>query len=123
MKRGLLLFGALALALAQTSAYAAPLGGGQSLDINLVRIAMSLVLCLIVAAATILMLRGKGAGQWLAMARPSDPRAIAVRETRRISLHAELCRFECDGQEFLIVVTPQSATLLRERSVAPTAAP
>lgn len=127
MKRGLLLFCAQALALAPGVAYGAPLGGGQSPDIDLVRIAISLVLCFIVAAAAILMLRRKGAGPWFpgpwpAIGRAADPRAIAIKETRRLSLHAELCRFECDGQEFLIVVTPQGATLLRERTLAPTAA-
>ena len=123
MKRGLLLFGALALVLTPTFAYAAPLGGGHSPDINLVRIGISLVLCLIVAGAAILVLRRKGAGPWLALARSSDARAISIKETRRISLHAELCRFECDGQEFLMVVTPQGATLLRERQIAPPASP
>ncbi|MEQ1809129.1 MAG: hypothetical protein ABL889_04330 [Terricaulis sp.] len=123
MKRALLLLGAVAGTLMPALALAAPLGGGQSPDINLVRIGLSLVLCLIIAGAAILILRRKGNGPWLSLTRASDPRAISVKETRRISLHAELCRFESDGQEFLIVVTPQGATLLRERPSLPTASP
>lgn len=121
MKIGAILVSASVLA--PTFAYAGPLGGGQSPDINLVRIGLSLLLCLIVAGAAILMLRRKVAGPWLALARGEDSQAISIKETRRIGLHAELCRFACDGQEFLIVVTPHGATLLRERPVAPPLVP
>lgn len=103
-------------------AEAAPLGGGHSPDINLIRIGLSLVLCLVIAAFAILMLRRKSAAlPWLALARPADAQAITVKETRRISVHAEVCRFECGGQEYLVIVTSQGATLLRERQIAPMA--
>lgn len=95
-------------------AEASALGDARSPDINLVRIGLSLALCLITAAAAIILLRRKGL---VSFGQGTQGPSIRVRETKRISVSAELCRFECDGRESLMVVTPQSATVLRERAI------
>lgn len=100
------------------------LGGGGGLDLSLTRIVISLLLCLAIAASVILMLKRNG-GQLnldglraLVAKRGPSTQRITVIETRRISVHADLCLVRCDGIDYLILSSAQTQQLLRQTPAA-----
>lgn len=95
------------------AAFADPMTGGA--DIDVFRIVLSLVVCIFVALFAIFLIRRRGGSFSRLMRTPGDGPVIV--ETRRISLNAELCRLQWDGREFLLVVSQQGTTVLRERTL------
>lgn len=109
------------LALAEQPAVAQTLGTGKSFDLPLIRIIAGLIICSLVALVAALLLRRYAGGRipslaWLRAGAPSPDvsRRIAVLETRRLSPHADACRFVSADREYLVLLTPTGATLLRE---------
>jgi hypothetical protein len=106
-------------------ALAQRLGGGGGVDVSLTRIAMALILCLMIAALAVLLLKRNGGRidlpafhRLVPAARPA--RRIDVIETRRVSQYADVCLLRCDGREYLILCAQQQQTLLREAPTAET---
>lgn len=100
---------------------AARLGGGGGLDLSLTRILLSLMLCLGIAASVIVLLKRNGGRinanalrGLLARGLPADQR-IRVIESRRISVHADLCVVRCDDVEYVILCSAQQQQLIREQ--------
>ena len=98
------------------------LGGGSELGISLTRIVMALLLCLMLAALAVLLLKRGGGKFDLAalrglMVRMPAARRIEVIETRRVSQHADVCMIRCDGREYLILSAAHQQTVLREGDV------
>jgi hypothetical protein len=102
----------------------ARLGGGGSLDLSLTRIGMALILCLMLAALAVLLIKRSGGRVDLSAIRRRlastlpQQRRIDVIESRRVSLHADICLVRCDSREYLILCAPQQQTVLRETDVA-----
>jgi len=100
-------------------AQAGRLGGGGSLNVSLTRIVLALLLCLMIAALAVLLLKRSGGKVDLAVLRrlfvalPSA-RRIQVIETRRVSQFADVCLVRCDASEYLILCAQQQQTVLRE---------
>lgn len=113
-------FAALAGVLAATSASATPLITSRPVDLHLGRLVIVLILCigLAVAAAFLLKRIAKTGGRAKVFAAPFlrglGGASVTVLESRRISVHADVCRFACDGREYLVVVSPGGATVLKE---------
>jgi hypothetical protein len=108
-------------------AHAGRLGGGGELNISLTRIVTALLLCLMLAALAVLLLKRSGGKFDLAAIRrlivraPAD-RRITVIETRRVSQHADVCLLRCDGRDYLILCAAQQQTVLRDTPAAEPAA-
>jgi len=116
-------FLALPLLLAPLPAAAQHLGGGGTLDVSLTRIVTALILCLMVAAFAVLLLKRSGGKIDLAAIRRTfvslpTQRRIEIVETRRASQYADICLLRCDGREYLILCAPQQQTVLREQAVS-----
>lgn len=93
------------------------LGGGGDLQISLGRIIISLVICIIIAALAILLLRQRSGRIDLAalFARIEPrPRQIKVVETRRLSPHADISLVQQGGREYLLVLQVGSVEVLRD---------
>lgn len=115
---------ASAAALWPTFAHATAFAPARGLDLHLGRVIVVLVLCvaLAVGAAILLQRLSKSRpssrallGRWL----PAAPgQGVNVLETRRISIHADVCRLSYGGREYLVLVSPGGATLLKEAAVA-----
>lgn len=108
------------------TALAQQLGGARPIDIPIVQILAGLLLCSLAAFAFALFLRRRSRaprhifGALLrrgALAHGAD--GIVVHETRRLSPHADVCRFSYGERDFLVVVTASSCTVLRETPVSP----
>lgn len=100
------------------TAGAAPLGGGGALDVSLTRIVSALLLCLMLAAFAIVVLkRGGGRIALTGIGRATLSRRIAVIESRRIGAHADLCLLRCDGDEYLILSSATAQQVLRHAPV------
>lgn len=102
--------------------HAAHLGGGGAIDISLGRIIISFVICVIIAALAILLLRQRSGKFDLAgLFARIEPRAreIAVVETRRLSPHADICLVRQGGREYLLVVQQGNAQVLSDRPFGP----
>lgn len=99
------------------------LGGGGSLDISLTRIVFALLFCLALAIAVVLLIkRGGGRIDLSALRSPlaglTPPmRRIQVIETRRISVHADLCLLRCDNREYLVLSSAAQQQVLESREV------
>lgn len=82
------------------------LGGGGAVDVSLARIVSALVVCLLLSgAAAWAIKRGGGRVDWRCLHGwgAAPVRRIAVIEARRISAHADVCLFRCDGRDYLIL--------------------
>ena len=110
------------LAIAGTAQpHTARLGGGGAIDVSLGRIVISLVICVIVAALAILLLRQRSGRIDLAtFFQRIEPRtrAIQVVETRRLSPHADICLVRQGGREYLLVLQQGSVQVLSEQASA-----
>jgi hypothetical protein len=95
-------------------------GGGGGVDVSLTRIVTALILCLMLAALAVLLLKRSGGKVDLPALRglfarmPVAARRIEVIETRRVSQHAEVCLLRCDGRDYLILCAQQQQTVLRD---------
>lgn len=122
MNRRLALLAALAGALSLSgAAHAQRLGGSASADISLVRVFLALLLCVIVAVLAIFLIRQRyGGGRLPSMFPRLAPGGSRLRlvEIRRIGPQSDLCLVQCDETEFLVLIAPGGALLLRERQAA-----
>lgn len=95
-------------------------GGGGGVDVSLTRVITALILCLMLAALAVLLLKRSGGKVDLPALRgmfarmPVAARRIEVIETRRVSQHAEVCLLRCDGRDYLILCAQQQQTVLRD---------
>lgn len=100
-------------------AAAAPkLGSAQPLDVPIARIIAGLLISTLVALVVVLVLKRRGGGALpfrLPQIKAQNPDRIVVLETRRLSPHADLCRFTSAGKEYLVIVTPSGSNLIREK--------
>ncbi len=92
---------------ASGSAHVGRLGGGQPLDIPVLRILMALSICLTIAALAVLLMRQRRGHddlrRWTsALAGPA--RAVDVVEMRRLGVHADIGLVRHGGREYLLVV-------------------
>lgn len=102
--------------------HASRLGGGGAVDVSLGRIVISFVICIIIAALAILLIRQRSgkldlAGLFATM--ESRTREIQVVETRRLSPHADICLVRQGGREYLLVLQPGGTQVLNEQATAP----
>lgn len=112
-------------AAASSAARAQQLGGDASADVSFVRVFLALVICLILAALAILLVRQRlgGRGAPLLPRLTARQGRVAVVETRRLSPQAELALVEFDSTEFLLLIAPGGPLVLKERPVADRAEP
>ncbi len=105
------------------AAATASLGGGSDLQLPLLRLFLGLVLCSLIALLAVIALRRakSGAGPLLpinllgiAKERPTQP-AVRVRETHRLSPHAEMMRLSWAASEYLVVVTTSAVSVIDKR--------
>lgn len=101
------------------------LGSGDTMGISAIRVVGTLVFCLLLAAALILLLKRMQTGaddnliNRLRMFVPAKLPAgrIAVLETRRISTHADLCLMRTTDREFAVIVSANYAQILSDNPV------
>ncbi|HTN14548.1 MAG TPA: hypothetical protein VL094_07055 [Sphingomonadaceae bacterium] len=101
-------------------ALAQGLTGGSAPAIPWLRLVLAFGLCIAIAIGAVLLLRRhqRRGGPVLPAALfqrhgVASQRRISVIETRRASSTADLCLVECDGQTWLIALTPAGATVLK----------
>ncbi|HEX9933335.1 MAG TPA: hypothetical protein VGB08_10885 [Allosphingosinicella sp.] len=102
------------------------LGGGEELGVSLGRIITALIICIIVAVLAVLLIRQRSGKVDLAalFARiEMRPRAVQVVETRRLSVHADICLLRHDGREYLLLLMAGACQVLRENDVPTDASP
>lgn len=95
------------------------LTGGVSPDVPWMRLVLSFAFCVLVAAGAVLALKrfeakGRAAPFSSLLGRKAlgGGRAIQVLETRRISVHADLCLIEFDGERMLLAATAHGVEIL-----------
>lgn len=103
----------------------APDEGTLGAGLSLWRIFGAWLLCIGIAIALILVLRRirsgripRSAASFLPRALNPGTRKIAIVETRRINLSADLCIFDYAGERYLVAVGP-GGTMLLDKSAAP----
>lgn len=97
------------------------LGGGADPTVSFIRIVVSLAICLIVAVLAILLIRQRGGGQDLTrlLRRFEASRGrVEVIETRRLSLHADICLLRHDDREYLLLLQANGTRILKEADLA-----
>lgn len=108
--------------LAADAAAATQLATGEGISVPWLRLGLGLLLCAMIAFLAIaLMKRGMQGGgsvnalieSLMAPGSSAPKRRIQVRETRRVSPQADVCLFECDGREYLVVISPNQIQALR----------
>lgn len=100
------------------------LGGGGGIDVSLGRIVISLVICIIIAALAILLIRQRsGQMDLAAIFSKIEPRAreIQVVETRRLNPQADICLVRQGGREYLLVLQQGNVAVLRDEPAGPQA--
>jgi len=114
------LAGVLSAALWPLTAQAQTLGGGSNFELPILRLVLGLLLCVIVAIVAALLLKRfmhAGAaprlGKWSDLVR-APQRRIKVLETYRLSPHGDVCVFTCERRQYLIVLSPAGATIIRD---------
>jgi flagellar biogenesis protein FliO len=104
---------------------AAHLGGSEgTIGVSLGRIVISLVICIIIAALAILLIRQRGGQVDLAaIFSKIEPRTreIQVVETRRLNPHADICLVRQGGREYLLVLQQGNIAVLRDQPAGPQA--
>src|SRR5690242_13513615 len=100
-------FCGLACVFAASSASATPLVTARPLDLHLDRLIAVLPFCVVLAVGTAFLLRriARSSGRAGAIGAPwmrgIGAANVTVLEPRRISTHADVCRFACNGREYL----------------------
>jgi len=100
-----------------SAADAQRLGGAAEADISLVRVFLALFFSLIVAAFAVFLIRQRYGGRMPAMFTRIGSTTARLRliESRRIAPQSDLCLIECDGREFLLLISPGNALVLKEQ--------
>jgi hypothetical protein len=97
--------------------FAQQLGQGSDDGISLWRVFAALIVCVGVAVAAAFVLKHRMQGG-MPLIRPNRNRArLAVIESLRLRPQVDLCIVSCDGDEFLMVISPQGAHLLHAPAV------
>ena len=106
------------------AAASAPLAFSASapLDLHLGRIAAAVTVCALAALAIALAMRRFHFAKSTVGGRPKR-NAISVLETKRLGLHADVCRLSCDGREYVVVVGSAGATIIASHDQHQTEAP
>ena len=102
-----------------SAADAQRLGGAAEADISLVRVFLALFFCLIVASFAVFLIRQRYGGRMPAMFTRIGSTTARLRliECRRVAPQSDLCLIECDDREFLLLISPGSALVLKEQPV------
>jgi len=107
---------------ASSAAQAQRLGGAAAPDLSLTRVFLSLFVCLVIAFLAILLLRKRYGLKGLNWSiRQRSQSRITVLETRRIGPQADVTLVRCDGEEFLLLLTPGGPAVLRQTLAQPEA--
>jgi len=109
----------LALTFCPRLAAAQALAGGGGPDISVFRVIFAFVTAAAAAFGLALFLRARSGhtivpadlARWVKL--PVASRQIEVLETRRISVHADLCLIRNNGSEWLLACGPAGITILR----------
>lgn len=112
-----LILGGCALAVA-APVLAQNLGTGQAPNVSIVRIVAVLIFCLLAAVALVFLLRNRAIGGRLRpgiLGELGRRGRVRVIESRRISIHADLCLVEFEGEEILILCGSGGAEVLTRR--------
>lgn len=110
---------AMFVACIPASAFAAPIATGSAPGVPWLRLIVSLLVCLVVAFGAVLALkryqrRGFATRLKVLIQRSASvERPISLIETRRASLHGDLCLVECEGERWLLAFTPSGVTILK----------
>lgn len=96
------------------------LGNGTAPEVPWLRIVISLLFCLALAAAAIVAIKRSriGIGGFLKSGRKLRQPEIHVVETRRIAPHASVCLVEFDGRHLLLGVSAQGVAVIAERAAS-----
>lgn len=124
--RAAVLVAACCIPLSPLLAASPGLGGGEELGVSLGRIVTALIICVIVAVLAVLLIRQRSGKVDLAglFGRiEMRPRAVHVVETRRLSVHADICLLRHDGREYLLLLMAGACQVLREHDVPGDVAP
>lgn len=112
--------------MASASALASPLASGSEPTIPWARILLAFIFCATLAWGAILLFhkhRGAIGLQKLAARLPGIPGPpsdkIELVETQRASPHCDICLVRCNGQEFLLAITPHNVSVLDRREEVP----
>jgi hypothetical protein len=111
---------AVCAAAAPSLAFAQRLGGAPEFETPWLRLIVGLLLCTLVAALAAVVIRrfmhagSPVNGRFLFLG--AAPRRLRVIETHRLSAHADVCMFTCEGREYLVVVSAAGATVLRDEA-------
>lgn len=103
-----------------TAAAAEPLLTQRPLDLHLERLIVALLFCIALAVGAAFALKraskkiGRPTNPLTALWLKNAEQAVTVLESRRISIHADVCRVACAGREYLVVVSQGGATVLKE---------
>jgi hypothetical protein len=114
--------------LANAPAFAQKLGTARPVEAPVAQLAAGLILCALAAFAIIALMKKRrtgGAASILSLLRwrtlPRLPaNGITVLETRRLSVHADLCRFIAGNREYLVIISSGSTTVLQDEAVSDT---
>jgi hypothetical protein len=117
--------GAITILVSAPPAWSQQLGGAPPVDIPIVQILAGLVLCLFAAFAAALVLKRRSGLKSSAFRRllgraVKQDDGIAVLETRRLSPHADACRFTSGNREYVVVVTSSSCTVVSDTELPST---
>ncbi|MGE0828002.1 MAG: hypothetical protein AB7O04_01455 [Hyphomonadaceae bacterium] len=117
---------AAAWLMAAPHAAAQTLAGGGSFEFPFIRLGLGLLLCTLVALLAALALKHlmTNGGAGLAGLKAKGllvftPPQIAVREAHRLSPHADICRLSYRDRDYVVIVSPGGAIVLREDASEP----
>lgn len=114
------LLGSVAVASASV-AQAQRLGQGSNPEVSFVRLVAALVVCLVVALLAILLIRTRRSGaalpQFLSRLKTLGT-AVEIIETRRISVHADVCLLRYGGREYLLLISHGHSRILADRTTS-----
>jgi MFS family permease len=115
-----------AILLAGAPALAGRLGQAPDEGISLWRVGAALLLCLVLAVAAALLLKGRGGPLPVALFVPLAKRRLKLVETLRLGPQTSLAVVACDGEELLVLSSDKGAEVIRtmagEHAPAPTLA-
>ena len=101
-------------------AVAQHLGGGEAPDISFVRLFLALLFCVAIAGLAILLVRARLGGRVSTLLpRMASRGRIRMVESRRISAQAEIALVDCDGTEYLLLLSAGGPLLLLAERASP----
>lgn len=105
---------AVGVAATPSAALAQQLGRAAEFEPPIVRLALGLLLCTLVALVAALTLRRflSAKGRHVSSVAHGGSGKLRVIETRRLSANADLCLIACEEREYLVIVSAAGATLL-----------